>query len=161
MADFSPIMRRFTVLTGSTPDVYAAGVVFADGWAVYRKWLVDGGDDESGVWTTQISGSLGDLAYTYGAFADYELSYVDDDGPTISDVSPNEEEALQQIAINGLGFLSSTLHAYFGEDEATELTVTDEGTQISCLCPEGTGTVDVTVTTAEGTYTLADGFTYV
>lgn len=51
------------------------------------------------------------------------------------------------------------LTVMFGEEAATDVTVVSD-TEATVTAPAGTGTVDVVITTAGGTDTLEDGYTY-
>src|SRR5207248_5935231 len=65
------------------------------------------------------------------------------------------------ITITGTNFTNAT-GVSFGSNPASSFTV-DSATQITATTPAGTGTVDVTVTTAGGTSATnaADQYTYV
>ncbi len=66
------------------------------------------------------------------------------------------------VTINGNGFTKATA-VYFGSTAATNVTVNSNGTQITATAPAGSaGTVDVTITTANGTSATssADQYTY-
>jgi hypothetical protein len=80
--------------------------------------------------------------------------------PTITSISPTSGPAAggTPVTINGTNLSGATVR--FG---ATQAAVTsDNGTQIQTTAPPGSGTVDVTVTTAGGTSATgaADRFTY-
>jgi hypothetical protein len=67
------------------------------------------------------------------------------------------------VTITGTGFIAGATTVDFGPNNpATNVAVNAAGTQITATCPAGTGTVDITVTTAGGTSatTAADQFTY-
>ena len=64
------------------------------------------------------------------------------------------------VSIRGAGFSGGVQAVRFGGSSATEVVVTSDNA-ISCITPAGSGgTVDVSVTTAEGTVTLPAGYTY-
>ena len=65
------------------------------------------------------------------------------------------------VTITGTGFTGATAVDFGGTNAATNVQVVS-ATEITATSPAGTGTVDVTVTTAGGTSTTssADQFTY-
>src|SRR5690242_7538534 len=71
--------------------------------------------------------------------------------PTVTRVFPNggPQTGGSEVTLTGTGFLGATAVS-FGSANATSLTVLSE-TSIAAVSPGGTGTVDVTVTTPEGT----------
>jgi len=84
-------------------------------------------------------------------------------GPTVTSVSPNFGPAAggTTVTITGTNLAEATA-VKFGSTNATSFTVSSP-TSISAAAPAGTGTVDVTVTTPEGTSPIrpTDSFTYV
>ncbi|MFE9725753.1 IPT/TIG domain-containing protein [Streptomyces sp. NPDC005794] len=76
-------------------------------------------------------------------------------GPVVSGLSPTYGPAGREITIYGSGFgtdpASSETVVDFGTVPCQSVTVSGGGTQISCSVPEGTGVVDVRVTTILGT----------
>ena len=84
-------------------------------------------------------------------------------GPNVTSVSPNHGPAGggTSVAITGVN-LSNAMAVRFGSVNATSFTV-NSATSITAVSPVGTETVDVTVTTKEGTSPTgsADQFTYV
>jgi hypothetical protein len=82
--------------------------------------------------------------------------------PTVTAVEPNEgpETGGTKVAITGTGFTGATA-VNFGANPAKSFKV-DSATSIAAESPAGTGTVDVTVSTAGGTSSTgsADHFTY-
>jgi hypothetical protein len=82
--------------------------------------------------------------------------------PAVSSVAPSSGSAAggTTVTITGTGFTGATLVA-FGSHPATSFTVNSD-TQLTAVAPAGTGTVDVTVTTAGGTSATgaADRFSY-
>jgi hypothetical protein len=83
--------------------------------------------------------------------------------PTITDLNPASGSAAggTSVIITGTNLTGAT-SVNFGGAAATDVVV-NSATQITCTCPAGTGTVDVTVATAAGTSpaSAADQFTYV
>ncbi|MDX3457168.1 IPT/TIG domain-containing protein, partial [Streptomyces sp. ME02-8801-2C] len=81
--------------------------------------------------------------------------------PVVSSVSPNQGSASggTTVTVTGSNFTSVTT-VRFGAKPATSYTV-DSSTQITAVTPSGLGTVNVTVTTAQGTSAQAVLFTYV
>lgn len=82
--------------------------------------------------------------------------------PTITSISPSEGPQIGGtiITITGTNF-SGTTEVNFGSTPATSFTVIDDNT-IVATAPAGTGTVNITVTTKEGTspITPQDQYTY-
>lgn len=68
--------------------------------------------------------------------------------PTVTDVAPHTGSAGQAIVITGTGFLGATT-VNFGANTATFTIVND--TQLNATAPDGSGVVDVTVTSLGGT----------
>ncbi len=81
-------------------------------------------------------------------------------GPTVTDVSPGQglEAGGTAITITGTSFLAGATVSVGGNPAAGVVVV--DSTMITCSTPAGTGIVDVAVTTAGGTGTLAGSFTY-
>jgi hypothetical protein len=83
--------------------------------------------------------------------------------PTVSGLRPTTGPAAggTVVTITGTNF-STAATVKFGNNTATSVTV-NSGTSITATSPSGTGTVDVTVTTAGGTTAVnaTDKFTYV
>jgi hypothetical protein len=81
--------------------------------------------------------------------------------PTLSSVSPNQGPSSggTTVTLSGTGFTGVT-SIKFGSANATSFTVTSS-TQIVAVTPSGTGVVDVTVTTGEGTSAQTVTYTYV
>ncbi|MEZ0374296.1 MAG: IPT/TIG domain-containing protein, partial [Candidatus Sericytochromatia bacterium] len=82
--------------------------------------------------------------------------------PGITDISPASGVAAggTSVTLTGTDFSNATA-VNFGANPATSFTV-DSATQITAVAPAGTGSVNVTVTTPNGTsaISLADQFTY-
>ena len=64
----------------------------------------------------------------------------------------------QPVEITGTNFITGAT-VDFGPNAATDVVVVSS-TEITCVTPAGTGTVDVTVTTSGGTYTLDNAYSY-
>ncbi|MDQ0935157.1 IPT/TIG domain-containing protein [Streptomyces turgidiscabies] len=81
--------------------------------------------------------------------------------PVVSSVSPNQGSASggTSVIVSGAGFTGATV-VRFGTKTATSFTV-NSSTQITAVSPSGTGTVNVAVTTSQGTSTQQVPFTYV
>ena len=81
--------------------------------------------------------------------------------PVVSSVSPNQGSASggTTVTVTGTSFTSVTA-VRFGSKAATSFTV-NSSTQITAVSPSGTGTVNVTVSTTQGTSTQTAAFTYV
>ncbi|WP_235445011.1 beta strand repeat-containing protein [Streptomyces sioyaensis] len=71
--------------------------------------------------------------------------------PTVTSVSPTSGSTAggTSVTVTGTGFTGATA-VRFGATQATSFTV-DSDTQITAVSPQGTGTVQVTVTTSAGT----------
>ncbi|MFF7233174.1 IPT/TIG domain-containing protein [Streptomyces sioyaensis] len=71
--------------------------------------------------------------------------------PTVTSVSPTSGSAAggTSVTVTGTGFTGATA-VRFGATQATSFTVNSD-TQITAVTPQGTGTVQVTVTTSAGT----------
>ncbi len=80
--------------------------------------------------------------------------------PTVTAISPAGGAAGTHVVITGSGF-NTTTAVNFGSTAATGY-FTSGDTQLTATAPSGTGTVDITVTTAGGTTatSAADQFTY-
>jgi len=96
---------------------------------------------------TSNSGTADQFTYTSSA-------------PTLTNISPNSGPAGTTVTITGTGFTGVTA-VQFGSTTTTFQFVSD--TQITTVSPAGSGTVDVTITTASGTSApnAADQFTYI
>jgi hypothetical protein len=83
--------------------------------------------------------------------------------PTVTRVFPNggPQGGGSEVKVTGTGFTGATA-VKFGSSNAASFTV-NSATSITAVSPAGTGTVDVTVTTSEGTSVAspADQFSYV
>jgi hypothetical protein len=82
--------------------------------------------------------------------------------PTVTGVSPGSGSAAggTSVTISGTGLTGATA-VTFGGSDASSFTV-DTDAQITATAPAGTaGTVAVAVTTADGTASLTDAFTYI
>ncbi|MET7688111.1 IPT/TIG domain-containing protein [Streptomyces sp. NPDC005483] len=81
--------------------------------------------------------------------------------PVVSSVSPNQGPASggTSVTVTGAGFTGATA-VRFGTQSATSFNV-NSSTQITAVSPSGTGTVNVIVTTSQGTSTQQVSFTYV
>jgi len=81
----------------------------------------------------------------------------------ITGVSPSSGSAAggDTVTITGAGFTHATTAVDFGGTGAQPFTI-DSGTQITAISPPGSGTVDITVVTPDGTTPAgpADQFTY-
>jgi alpha-tubulin suppressor-like RCC1 family protein len=83
--------------------------------------------------------------------------------PTVTAISPNEarKKGSTTVTITGAELEEPTA-VKFGSNNATQVTVSENGTKITAVAPPGKGTVDVTVTTRAGTSATspADQFYY-
>ncbi|MGY5129361.1 IPT/TIG domain-containing protein, partial [Streptomyces nigrescens] len=81
--------------------------------------------------------------------------------PTLSGISPTQGTAAGGTVVTITGTGLSGASVTFGNNPATAVTVNPAGTQITATTPAGTpGPVTVTVTTAGGSASLVNGFTY-
>ena len=70
-------------------------------------------------------------------------------GPSVGSIDPTEGPVGTTIVVTG-GGLTTTQAVYFGSSQATDLNVVSD-LEVMASAPSGTGTVDVTVLTANGT----------
>ena len=80
--------------------------------------------------------------------------------PTVSGLSPDHGNAGDTVTITGTNFTGAT-GVKFGTADATDVTV-NSATEITAKAPAGSGTIDVSVTTPDGTSsdTASDHFRY-
>ncbi len=106
--------------------------------------------------------SGGGFTYTFPAHSVTAIDFRLLPAPAVTGLTPTQGpvEGGTTVVISGTGFSGATA-ASFGAAPAAGYSV-DSDTQITATSPAGTGTVDVTVTTAGGTSTLstADRFDY-
>ncbi len=83
--------------------------------------------------------------------------------PTVTNVNPTSgpQAGGTPVTVTGTGFVSGSTSVDFGSNPGTSVSVTNS-TTLTVNSPSGTGTVDVTVTTAGGTSATgaSDKFTY-
>jgi len=153
---FDSDLRRFHIVTGSAaPTTNVRGVIDPDGRCLYQEYLPSG---EYGTW---IVGDLSDLTTRYGGMTNYSLTYVDPDEPEIASVSPSTGTVAGGTSVTATttGTNSSSVTVTVGGTAATN--VRWNATSVTFTTPAGTaGAKDVVITTAEGTSTLEEGFTY-
>jgi hypothetical protein len=103
------------------------------------------------------------LGGTTATSAADQFRYLQNAPLLVSQVSPSTGglSGATTVAITGSAFVGATA-VHFGSTSATSFTVTAQH-KIKAIAPAGTGTVDVTVTTPEGTSptSSADQFSYV
>ena len=133
-----------------------------------------GAKSATGAFTAAITGLTANTTYKVRAYATNEagtsygteVSFTTATPPTVTGISPTSGSTAggTSVVITGTNFtgLSGAAAVKFGATNATSYTV-NSVTQISATSPAGTGTVDITVTTAGGTSATssADQFTYV
>ncbi len=112
--------------------------------------------DTAAVSTSSDRGTVNSSPYTIGSGPP---------PPTVTGVSPSSGTTAggTTVTISGTNLTGATA-VHFGPSAATNVAVNGAGTQITATSPPGTGTVDVTVTTAGGGTSqtgAADRFTYV
>lgn len=164
MTTFSSALRRFSVVTGASPDTRISGIVFPDGMAVYRKFLVSDSQTGDGVYTTEFTGGVADIAFEYGGRTGYALTYSDPTSVDLVSIDPVTGPAAgaTSCTLAGSGFQGVT-SVRFGTVEVpiANIAVNAEGTFITCPSPaHAAGVVDITVTTPNGSDTLVGGYTY-
>ncbi len=140
------------------------GVVsFGSNWADYVTV-----DSDTQITTISPAGSgtvdvtVSTPSGTSATVAADKFTYIS--APTVSAISPASGPAAggTKVIITGSGFTDAT-GVSFGSTAASSSSVTvDSDTQITVVSPAGSGTVDVTVTTPNGTSATvaADQFTY-
>ncbi|HXW80997.1 MAG TPA: IPT/TIG domain-containing protein, partial [Acidimicrobiales bacterium] len=137
-----------------TPQVYFDGVPSTQVTVTSPSKLTAVSPPGSGLADVQVVTSSGDsLATTSDQFA-YQ--------PVVSGVSPSagSDAGGNLVTIDGAGFADST-QVEFGQATASNLIVEGPG-QVQATAPFGVGTVDVEVTSPEGTSTAnsSDKYTY-
>lgn len=155
---FSGVIRRFTAVTGTVPETQISGAVFPNGRVAYQKYIA-----ETDSYTTEFAGSIEDIVYKYGGQGGYSLTYIDPTAPDATGISPATGTASggTNVTITGTGLHGPGVAVTIGGTAATGVSVNAAGTQITCTTPAGTaGARNVVVTTANGSDTLAGGFTY-
>ena len=91
--------------------------------------------------------------------------YTYNPAPTVTGVTPNNgpQAGGNSVTVAGTGFASGSTGVDFGSTAGTTVTVTSP-TSLTVIAPAGTGVVDVTVTTANGTSVVnalaSDQYTY-
>ncbi len=120
-----------------------------------------GNDPSSVAFSPEVSGNL--FAAVANESSDNVSVYAVELPPTVTSVSPMQglQTGGTSVSITGTHFTDVTA-VLFGGTAATSFTVVNDS-QIIAISPAGTGTVDVTVTTMNGTsvITAADQFSYV
>jgi hypothetical protein len=117
----------------------------------------------TGTFSTINGTQLGDRQYVVSYTPTSVVATVEPLPPTVTNVTPNTGPLAggTSVTITGTSFIEVTA-VKFESTEATQFTV-NSATSITAVSPAGTGTVNVTVTTPEGTSTTspADEFSYV
>jgi hypothetical protein len=110
-----------------------------------------------------LAGVAAPVLFAATAYAGVVATHTSSQLPTVNLVVPNHGSVNggTKVAIVGTNFTGATGVA-FGNSESTSFSV-DSDTSITALAPAGTGTVDIEVTTPNGTSqtSSADQFTYV
>jgi hypothetical protein len=108
-----------------------------------------------------FAGAADIVVTTMGGMATAVGAYTYAAAPTIASVSPTAGPETEGVivTITGTNFTGATA-VTFGETPTSTFEI-DTATQIRAVVPAGTGTVDVSVSTAGGTATLAGAFTYI
>ncbi|WP_327136242.1 IPT/TIG domain-containing protein (plasmid) [Streptomyces sp. NBC_01343] len=117
------------------------------------------------VWTVQQIGAI-DNTGIFGGDWGTAMDRVTLSAPTVTSVTPNHAPELAQcvstVTVRGTEFPTSGTSVAFGSVAATNVNVTGPEELTAQVPPQARGTVDVTVTTPNGTspVTAADRFTY-
>lgn len=117
------------------------------------------------VWTVQQIGAIGHTT-TFGGDWGTAMDRVTLSPPTVTSVAPNHAPELAQcvntVTVRGTEFPTSGTTVRFGSVAATNVNVIGPEELTARVPPQARGTVDVTVTTPNGTspITGADKFTY-
>ncbi|MFD7837191.1 IPT/TIG domain-containing protein [Streptomyces sp. NPDC059761] len=152
-------------------DFYAAGTqAYAcrcngdSRWGDYSGTARDPSNPKD-VWTVQQIGATGNTGI-FGGDWGTAMDRVTLSPPTVTSVTPNHAPELAQcvntVTVRGTEFPTSGTTVAFGSVAATNVNVTGPEELTAQAPPQVRGTVDVTVTTPNGTspVTAADRFTY-
>lgn len=152
-------------------DFYAAGTeaysCHCSGdsrWGDYSGTARDPSNPKD-VWTVQQIGATGNTGI-FGGDWGTAMDRVTLSPPTVTGVTPNHAPELAQcvntVTVRGTEFPTSGTTVKFGSVAATNVNVTGPEELTAQVPPQARGTVDVTVTTPNGTSptTPADAFTY-
>jgi hypothetical protein len=158
-----PAAGGTTVIITGSGFTHAGVVSFGSNWADYVRVDSDTqitavSPEGSGTVDVTVSTPNG----TSAIVAADQFTYIS--APTVSGISPASVPAAggTTVTITGSGFTHDAVVS-FGSTEASSSSVTvDSDTQITVVSPAGSGTVDVTITTPNGTSVIvvADQFTY-
>jgi len=98
----------------------------------------------------------------YGFDYIHDVNFAGTNAPVVGGVSDaGFSNNIDMVSITGIGFTGAT-EVHFGTKKAQSFTVTSDSTISAAAPSDGSGTVDVTVTTPEGTSgkTSSDKYTY-
>ncbi|MCF3183653.1 IPT/TIG domain-containing protein [Streptomyces polychromogenes] len=150
-------------------DFYAAGTeAYVCGCSGDRRWGDYSGtardpSNPKDVWTVQQIGALGHTG-TYGGDWGTAMDRVTLSPPTVTGVTPNHGPELAQcvntVTVRGTEFPTSGTTVKFGSVAATNVNVTGPEQLTADAPPQARGTVDVTVTTPNGTSPLSGAGQY-
>ena len=126
------------------------------------SFTVDSDERITAVAPAGIAGAADVEVATVGGLATAADAYTYVPLPGISSVTPAEGPEMGGMAVTISGaYLGNATSVCFGGEPATSFTI-DSDAQITATAPAGTaGTVDVEVSTAGGTATAVDAYTYV
>ncbi len=126
------------------------------------SFTVDSDERITAVAPAGIAGAADVEVATVGGLATAADAYTYVPLPGISSVTPAEGPEMGGMAVTISGaYLGNATSVCFGGEPATSFTINSDA-QISATAPAGTaGTVDVEVSTAGGTATAVDAYTYV
>jgi hypothetical protein len=122
--------------------------------------VVDQGKDYVGTGVDQRGVALFDAPDIANSADGRDIGAVEVRAPAVTSVAADHADAGETVTIKGRDFTGATA-VKFGSTDATSFTVQDDNT-ITAVVPSGSGTVDVTVTSALGTSdaNAGDKFTY-
>jgi IPT/TIG domain len=137
------------------------GTAGASRWGDYSGAAIDP-QNPTDVWVASEYAAIGttaspsDSGCAWGTFAG-RLTFS---APAVASVSPSSGTGSTVVTINGTDFAPGSAVS-FGSKAATNVVVTSPN-QLTATAPSGCGTVDVTVTAADGASasSMADQFTY-
>ncbi|MCI4078788.1 IPT/TIG domain-containing protein [Streptomyces sp. MMS21 TC-5] len=152
-------------------DFYAAGTqAFSCNCGTDLRWgdysgIARDPSNPKDVWTVQQIGAIANTGITGGDWGT-AMDRVTLSPPTVTSVTPNHAPELAHctntVTVRGTEFPTSGATVKFGSVEAPFAHVTGPDELTADVPPQARGTVDVTVTNANGTspVTAADQFTY-
>lgn len=164
-APIQTVVGGQTIKTGETTyDMNPCfGTAGASRWGDYAGAAIDP-QNPTDVWVASEYAATGtttspssDVGCAWGTFAG-RLTFS---APAVTSISPASGAASTVVTVTGTDFFAPGTTVRFGSNAATNVIVTSPN-QLTATAPSGCGTVDVTVTTPDGTSatSVADQFTY-